>query len=111
VDPRGGANRRGADEDVEGGGVSENRLVVTNGAESDEWPLAVKRAFMEFELLADRHGFHVMCAVGMNMAHQSAQNWRLSCFFSPRASSNPHRAEMCADIAEMFQKMSERSKQ
>ena len=91
--------------------MSENKLVIENMAESDEWPMEVKRAFLEFALLADRHGFNVMCAVGMNMRLQSKAQYRLSCSFSPRASSNPHRVEMCADIAEMFHKMSERSKQ
>jgi len=91
--------------------VSENQLIITNMAESEEWPTEVKKAFLAFALFADQHGFNVMCAVGMNMRLQSKAQYRLSCSFSPRASSNPHRVEMCADIAEMFHKMSERSKQ
>jgi hypothetical protein len=91
--------------------VSEEKLIVVTGGEDTEWPEAVKRAFLAFHLFADAHGFSVMCAVGLNLEKAKAGEAHLSAFFSPRASSNPHRAEMFTDMARMFHKMAERSKQ
>jgi hypothetical protein len=35
----------------------------------------------------------------------------MDAFFSPRASANPHHAEMCEDVRDLFYRIVERSKQ
>ena len=33
---------------------------------------------------------------------------RISAFFSPRTSANPHLANLCDDVSDLFQKMAKR---
>lgn len=91
--------------------MSEGKLVVQTGLDNSEWPDPVKRAFIKLCLIADEHHFDIMCAVGFNIERAKAGDFHLGAFFSPRASGNLHRAELATDIAELFQKIAERSKQ
>jgi hypothetical protein len=88
------------------------KLIVQRGHQNTEWPKEVGEAFIRFCLFANEHGFDVICAVGFNFEHVGgAGDVPLSTMLSPRASRNPHQAEMLGDIAELFKASSERSKQ
>jgi len=87
------------------------KLIVQTGDEATEWPEPVRRAFVEMCLIADAHHFDVICAVGFDFKSAKGGDVRMGAFFSPRASSNPHRAEMCDDIRRLFEKIVERSTQ
>jgi hypothetical protein len=96
--------------------VSEPRLVQTNGMDDEEIPMPVKRAFLEFCACADQYDFEVLLIVGFNIANARAARASKSAFalasmMSPRASSNPDRAEIFEDVAELFRKAAERSRQ
>lgn len=88
-----------------------NQLVVQKTSESAEWPEDVKRAFLRLVAVADSCEFSIICAVGFSRARAKEGENHLSTQLSPRASTNPHRAELCADIAELFAMIAERSKQ
>lgn len=83
-----------------------NKVEMVSGEETDEWPEEVKATFIELVKAGDERDFSVICTVGLNCDQR-----RLSAFFSPRSSSNPHLAEMCEDIGDMFLKMAKRLRQ
>ena len=95
---------------VEGTGMSA-KLLVQSGDENTEWPKAVGAAFVQFCRFADAHGFDVICAVGFNFKHATNPQVALSTILSPRASHNPHQAEMLKDIAELFEASFKRRQQ
>jgi hypothetical protein len=82
------------------------KVEIQSGDEQTEWPEAVKRRFIYLTDVAYSNHFSVLCAVGLHHGHK-----RLSVFFSPTASENPDMAEMCDDIAELFQHMARRLRQ
>lgn len=82
------------------------RIEIQSGDQTDEWPEAVKRAFIELTMLAREHNFRVVGALGLNVERE-----RISVFFSPHTSQNPNLADMCDDLSEMFQKMAKRLRQ
>jgi hypothetical protein len=90
--------------------MSEN-FIKTNGLDDQEWPRAAKEAFLRLCEIADDHAFSVLCAVGFNRHSARTGNLCMTSFFSPRASLNPHQVEMLEDIAELFRRSVERSKQ
>jgi hypothetical protein len=79
---------------------------MAKGGETDEWPMDIQKAFVALTLYAHARDFSVLCAVGLN--HEEK---RLSVFFSPTTSQNPHLAEMCDDLAEVFTLMARRLRQ
>jgi hypothetical protein len=91
--------------------MSIGNFAVENGAENTEWPEPVKRAFLALCLIADEHDFSILCAIGFNRPLSRGGEHHLGAFFSPRASTNPHRREMCQDMAELFRKAVERETQ
>lgn len=91
--------------------MSEGKLIIQRGDEASEWPEPVRRAFVQLCLLAEKYNFNIMCAVGFDVVLAKRGEFHLGTFFSPRASSNPHRAELATDIAALFEKIAERSKQ
>lgn len=91
--------------------MSERGFSVENGADNKDWPEPVKRAFLALCFVADQNDFSVLCAVGFNRTLAQAGEIKLEAFFSPRASTNPHRVEMLKDMVELFQKSVERSTQ
>lgn len=84
---------------------------VENSAESSEWPIPVKKALLALVATAVENDFSILAAVGLNMKAARDGQMILSAMMSPNASSNPHRGELCDDVAKMFQRMAERSKQ
>jgi hypothetical protein len=88
-----------------------DKLIVEKTAESSEWPKPLKDRFFRLCLLANELDFNVLGIVGLDMKAARAGEVRVSAIMSPRASTNPHRAELCEDIARLFQAMAERSKQ
>lgn len=64
---------------------------------SEEWPMSLREGFLLFEQLGLRHGFSIVCAVGVSKERQ-----RASIIFSSHSSQDPHLANMADDIAEMF---------
>jgi hypothetical protein len=84
---------------------------IENAADTPEWPDPVKVAFLRLVEAAVASDFNVIAAVGLNMKAARAGEVRLSAMFSPNASSNPHRVELCQDIVSLFQGMADRSKQ
>jgi hypothetical protein len=87
------------------------KLLMTTAGESKDWPEPVKRAFLTFCEIADQNRVSILTAVGINRAKHGEPDFGLTCFFSSRTSSNPHKVEMCEDIAHLFQKIAERFKQ
>lgn len=82
------------------------RVQVIRSAECTEWPEEVKRAFENLIESTETLGFNIICAIGLN--HQTRQ---LSVNFSPGSSNNPHLADMCQDMSEMFKLMAQRFRQ
>jgi hypothetical protein len=88
------------------------KLLVQRGDQNTEWPKEVAEAFIRFCLFANEHGFDVICAVGFNFEHVATGGAvPLSTMLSPRASKNPHQAEMLGDVAELFKASFERVRQ
>jgi hypothetical protein len=87
------------------------KLLVQRGDQNTEWPKEVAEAFIRFCLFANERGFDVICAVGFNFEHVASGAVPLSAMLSPRASKNPHRAEMLGDVAELFKASFERVRQ
>lgn len=67
------------------------------------WPPKISERLVYLMELALREDFSLMCAVGLD--HKTKQ---LSVFFSPTTSQNPHLAEACSDIAQLFTLMAKR---
>ena len=86
--------------------TEESRVKMVRGHDDHEWPREVKEAFVRLTQLADDHDFSVLCALGLNHKER-----RISAFFSPHTSANPHLANLCDDVSEMFQKMAKRLRQ
>lgn len=82
-----------------------HRVEIATG-ETDEWPEPVKRRFIWLCEIAHANDFSLLCSVGLNHKEK-----RLSVFFSPTSSQNPHLMEMCEDLSEMFGDMARRLKQ
>lgn len=87
------------------------KILVQRGDENTEWPKDVGEAFLRFCAFADQRGFNVICAVGFNLRTSTNDQAALSTILSPRASRNPHQAEMLGDIAELFKASFERVRQ
>jgi hypothetical protein len=88
-----------------------SKLLVQRGDENTEWPRDVGEAFLRFHRLAEAYGFNVICAVGFNFKTSKDGTAALSTILSPRASHNPHLAEMLKDIAELFEASFKRESQ
>ena len=88
-----------------------DKLIVEKTAESSEWPQPIKDAFVRLCLVATELDFNVLSIVGLDMKAARAGEVRVSAILSPRASTNPHRAELCEDISRLFHAKAERSKQ
>lgn len=88
-----------------------DKLIVEMTAESSEWPEPIKEAFFRLCLAATEYDFNVLAIVGLDMKAARAGEVRVSSILSPRASTNPHRGELCEDISRLFHMMAGRSKQ
>jgi hypothetical protein len=82
------------------------KIEIQSGDEQVEWPEAVTRRFIYLTEVAHSNHFSVLCAVGLHHGHK-----RLSVFFSPSASENPHMAEMLRDMAQLFESAAKRYEQ
>jgi hypothetical protein len=91
--------------------VSGEKLIVQTGDQESDWPEPVRRAFIHLCLLADEHGFDMICGIGFDLEKAKRGSVHLSAFFSPRASTNPHRTEMCEDIRHLFEQIVKRGTQ
>jgi hypothetical protein len=80
--------------------------VTVERGDSDEWPYPIKERLVYLMERAHSHDFSILCAVGLNHERK-----RLSVFFSPTTSQNPHMIEMLDDMIEMFQLMRKRLQQ
>lgn len=76
------------------------------GDQSNEWPAEIVERFVYLTEYAHARDFSLICGVGLHHERK-----RLSAFFGPHSGANPHLAEMCDDIAEMFTLMARRLRQ
>ena len=91
--------------------MSDEQLLTGNGCDDKDWPDVVKEDLLKLFQSADEQDFSMICAVGLNREAARQGEIRLSVFFSPRSSSNPHFGDMVKDLALLFRKMAERQSQ
>lgn len=87
-------------------------LTVTNTDKvtDHEWPEEAKLAFLELEKvcfqLPQPRKFGLICALAFVLEPNG-----IAVHFSHAASANPHMAQMCDDIADMFKEIAKRFRQ
>lgn len=82
------------------------KLTIGNLHDSPAWPKAMKAAFDNFVQAGEGGTTHVVLVVCLDLETRA-----LSTVFSPAASMNPHKVDMCKSMAEMFQQMAQRLSQ
>lgn len=86
---------------------SKAKLTIGNLHDSNAWPEALKVAFDAFVDAGGKGGStHVILAICVDI-----ENKQMSAVFSPAASMNPHKVDMCKSMSEMFQDMAKRLSQ